>query len=101
MRMTPTQPSENIKSLYIAHLRRPFAQQPARLEGATKMEVEMEQVGAFSLTIVANIVIGAGWVFFFDNHFVVNMVRWGRLCWTRGLLWTNFVIVRLVATLAV
>ena len=85
MRMTPTQPSENIKSLYIAHLRRPFAQQPARLEGATKMEVELDQVGPF----------------FFDNSFVVNMVRWGRLCWTRGLLWTNFVIVRLVATLAV
>ena len=27
--------------------RRPFAQQPARLEGATKSEVEMEQVGLF------------------------------------------------------
>ena len=37
---------ESIKSLYIAHLRRPFAQQPARLEGATKMEAEMEQVGS-------------------------------------------------------
>ena len=38
---------QSIKSLYIAHLRRPFAQQPARLEGATKMEAEMEhQVGA-------------------------------------------------------
>ena len=30
----------------LAHLRRPFAQQPARLEGATKMETEMEQVGS-------------------------------------------------------
>merc|ERR1719494_1471093 len=31
--------------IYSADARRPFAQQPARLEGATKMEVEVEQVG--------------------------------------------------------
>ena len=53
--------------------RRPFAQQPARLEGATKMEVELDQVGPFA--------------FFFDNSFVVNMVigSGGAACAGRGV----------------
>ena len=115
MRMTPTQPSENIKSLYIAHLRRPFAQQPARLEGATKMETEMEQVGLFLCQsfccqhLFVNICCQHGlwskWAIFFDNHLFskwsLQWGRWGRQSWKMGLLWTSCAIVRLVATLAV